>query len=69
MKKLSSITAALAIAGLSAATALLVGCKHDDEHNHSSGHVHQYTCAHHPEVVQSTPGTCPKCNMKLEHKH
>jgi membrane fusion protein, copper/silver efflux system len=25
-----------------------------------------YTCPMHPEVVQKSPGTCPKCNMKLE---
>jgi hypothetical protein len=24
-----------------------------------------YTCPMHPEVVQSEPGTCPKCGMKL----
>jgi hypothetical protein len=22
----------------------------------------------HPEVVQNTPGTCPKCGMRLTHK-
>src|SRR5487761_2726511 len=24
----------------------------------------QYTCPMHPEVVQDTPGNCPKCGMK-----
>jgi len=28
----------------------------------------QYTCAHHPEVVQNAPGNCPKCNMALTPK-
>ncbi len=68
MKKFSSIAAVLALVTLSGATAFLVGCKHNDADNHSSGHVHQYTCVHHPEVVQSSPGTCPKCGMKLTHK-
>ena len=27
--------------------------------------VVQYTCSMHPEVVQDTPGKCPKCGMKL----
>lgn len=27
-----------------------------------------YTCPHHPEVVQSTPGKCPKCGMTLQPK-
>ena len=67
MKKLSSIMAVLAIATLVGATAFVVGCKHNDE-THTSGHVHQYTCAMHPEVKQSTAGNCPKCGMKLTHK-
>lgn len=25
-----------------------------------------YTCPMHPEVRQPSPGTCPKCGMKLE---
>lgn len=25
----------------------------------------QYHCEHHPEVVSSAPGTCPKCGMSL----
>lgn len=28
----------------------------------------QYTCTMHPEVVQNTPGNCPKCGMKLVEK-
>jgi Cu+-exporting ATPase len=24
-----------------------------------------YTCPMHPEVKQNSPGTCPKCGMKL----
>ena len=60
---------------LSAATALtlgapilgLTGCTKSDQ-EHSGGHAHQYTCPHHPEVLQDKPGTCPKCNMKLVEK-
>lgn len=26
----------------------------------------EYTCPMHPEVTQTTPGTCPKCGMALE---
>ena len=28
----------------------------------------QYTCSMHPEVIQDTPGRCPKCGMKLIEK-
>jgi membrane fusion protein, copper/silver efflux system len=66
MKKLNALLTTLSILTLLSAPALLVGCKHNDD-NHS-GHVHTYTCKHHPEVVQATPGVCPKCNMKLIHK-
>jgi len=27
-----------------------------------------YTCSMHPEVKQSTPGNCPKCDMELTRK-
>jgi hypothetical protein len=68
MKKLDSIVAALAMFAVAGTTAFIGGCKTSDSNNHGSGHVHQYTCPHHPEVVQSTAGTCPKCGMKLVHK-
>jgi Cu+-exporting ATPase len=32
----------------------------------TSNAVVMYTCPHHPEVTQATPGTCPKCKMKLQ---
>ena len=67
MKKFKSVIAAFSVVTLLGGAALLVGCKHNDAENHS-GHVHQYTCAMHPEVMQSTAGNCPKCGMKLTHK-
>ena len=55
----------------------VTGCS-KSEHEHStgeqSGNEHsaaakiQYTCTMHPEVVQDTPGNCPKCGMKLVEK-
>ncbi|MBU3903929.1 MAG: hypothetical protein KKG03_05370 [Gammaproteobacteria bacterium] len=47
-------------------------------HMAHGGHDHQhgghdaadggvtYTCPMHPDVRQPSPGTCPKCGMKLE---
>ncbi len=67
MNKLKSMVAAVAMVTVLGAGALLVGCKHNESEGHS-GHVHQYTCAMHPEVKQSTAGNCPKCGMKLTHK-
>ena len=68
MKTLNSIVAAFAVLVLAGTTAFMVGCKHHDSHHHDSEHVHQYTCPHHPEVVQNDAGNCPKCGMKLVHK-
>jgi len=28
----------------------------------------QYTCTMHPDVVETKPGTCPKCGMQLVEK-
>ena len=68
MKKLNSIVAGLAILALAGTAAMVAGCKHTDSEEHGSAHVHKYTCKMHPEVVQNTPGECPKCGMKLVHK-
>jgi hypothetical protein len=68
MKNYKYISVIMAILALATANVLVVGCKHMDSDEHGSGHVHQYTCTHHPEVVQDSPGTCPKCGMKLVHK-
>src|SRR5881296_3591620 len=41
--------------------------KHDDHSNHR--HVNAdptiYACPMHPEIRSTSPGTCPKCGMKL----
>jgi len=46
---------------------------HDHAHSHKQEHhkmdhdaAVEYTCPMHPEVVQSEPGSCPKCGMNLE---
>ncbi len=42
----------------------------DDHSSHDHSMTHDtsvnYTCPMHPEVVQSKPGSCPKCGMNLE---
>ena len=45
----------------------VTGCSKSGD-DHRDGHTHQYTCPHHPEVVQDKPGNCPKCGMKLVEK-
>ena len=51
----------------------LSGCKTGDRESSgdhgSSDHVHKYVCKHHPEVVKSQPGNCPKCSMALTETH
>jgi hypothetical protein len=68
MKKLNSVLVGLAILALAGMAAFVVGCKHLDSDEQGSAHVHKYTCKMHPEVVQDTPGNCPKCGMALVQK-
>jgi hypothetical protein len=69
MKKLKSMVTVLALLSLAGTAAFVVGCKHRDSEEHGSmNHVHHYSCPMHPEVVQSSPGNCPKCGMALVHK-
>lgn len=67
MKKTKWILSALMALALGVAALGVNGCK--SGHEHSSGHMHQYTCSMHPEVVLDKPGTCPKCGMNLSEKH
>ena len=49
-----------------------VGCSTSSEQRQGTNRMEQavqYTCPMHPEVVQSTPGKCPKCGMDLVEKH
>ena len=41
--------------------------KHDDQssHHHMKADPTVYTCPMHPEIRSASPGTCPKCGMKL----
>src|SRR5256712_199758 len=41
--------------------------KHEDhsDHHHMNADPTIYTCPMHPEVRSTSPGTCPKCGMKL----
>src|SRR6266568_2395817 len=41
--------------------------KHEDHSHHSHANVDPtiYTCPMHPEIRSTSPGTCPKCGMKL----
>ncbi len=63
VKGLSLLAAAILLAG----NVLVGGCKHTEADEHGSK-MATYTCPHHPEVAQSSPGTCPKCGMTLVRK-
>ncbi|HWC60228.1 MAG TPA: heavy metal-binding domain-containing protein [Verrucomicrobiae bacterium] len=72
MKKTSWIMVAVLTLG-AGVLAGMTGCK-SSEHHHSMDnmnmeHAMQYTCPMHPEVVQNSPGKCPKCGMDLVEKH
>lgn len=36
-----------------------------EHHGNTSGTGTMYTCPMHPEIVQDTPGNCPRCGMNL----
>jgi len=62
MPKMKRMLLTVIFGVLLSALPVLTGCKKAETTSES---VSQYTCAHHPEVVQSAPGKCPKCNMDL----
>ena len=66
MKTTTWILPALMALALGAALVAVTGCN-KSEHD-QSGHAHQYTCSHHPEVVQDKAGNCARCGMKLVEK-
>lgn len=68
MKKLKLIVTVLALVSLAGAAAGVLGCRHMNSDERSSMHAHRYTCPMHSEVVESSPGNCPKCGMSLVHK-
>lgn len=44
--------------------ALAVGCG-EAKHEHEGASTQNYTCPMHPQIVETTPGTCPICFMDL----
>jgi len=69
MKKINWIM--VAVLALGASVLGVTGCKSSSERDSSGSmeHMTQYTCSMHPEVVQNSPGKCPKCGMDLVEKH
>ena len=59
---------AMAALTLGVAALNVTGCKKSEPVNTPSSQAVRYTCSMHPEVVQDTPGNCPKCGMKLVEK-
>ena len=68
MKKMNGIMMPLMALVLGAAISAMTGCKKPEPAT-SGSQALKYTCPMHPEVVQDTPGNCPKCGMKLVEKH
>lgn len=67
MKK--SIAGILGLVMMGVTMTFATGCKHNDDYDNDSRSAHQYSCSMHPEVAQSSPGNCPKCGMKLQHRN
>jgi RND family efflux transporter MFP subunit len=68
MKMMKWIALIMLSLGIGGAGLLSTGCGHD--HGPSAGDSATpsktlYTCGMHPQVVQSDPGNCPICGMKL----
>jgi hypothetical protein len=67
MKKTNWMMLALTALVLGAAIPALTGCNKSEPTTSGNSAV-KYICPMHPEVVQDTPGNCPKCGMKLVEK-
>ena len=67
MKKIHWTMLTLTALLLCAVIPALTGCTKTESTPAGSSAI-KYTCPMHPEVVQDTPGNCPKCGMKLVEK-
>ena len=76
MKKFSTLLAVLGIFALIIGAGTIIGCSHTapvPANSATSGPTNDtktttYYCPMHPDVVQNTPGKCPKCGMDLVEK-
>lgn len=76
MKKTNWMLAAFAALALNVAAIGMTGCKSaccaapasKPQPGGTEKHAVQYYRPMHPEVVQSSPGNCPKCGMMLGEK-
>ncbi len=71
MKRTQWIMIAIMAVSLAGITMTVSGCKDKDStqvQSPAGTNTVQYTCPMHPEVVQNTPGKCPKCGMDLVEK-
>lgn len=75
MKKANWIMTTLMALALTVAAFGVSGCKSSccapqpKSESSSAKQAMQYYCPMHPEVVQNSPGKCPKCGMDLSEKN
>ena len=68
IKSLVIVAAVLAVGSLAFVGCKSATCCSSKQPSASGSSAMQYTCGMHPEIVQSSPGKCPKCGMGLMEK-
>jgi Cu(I)/Ag(I) efflux system membrane fusion protein len=67
MKTLATILTTLVILGLLIGAGTITGCSQASSQPPAAAKT--YYCPMHPDVVQNSPGKCPKCGMDLTEKN
>ena len=68
MKTRTALLGTIGMFALIIGAGIMTGCSTSNSQQAPAAKTHTYYCPMHPDVVQNSPGKCPKCGMDLTEK-